>query len=154
MLQVPSTPQNQLLDQYDDMIQFHDGKKKTKKKRDVDEESLCVMHFHGLQIILLKQLYTLVNTSEGCSQTKQTLWVETTWVVFSLTVGLRLGEKRKSCKRNRTLNTAQSRMLSSTLSTVCCVIKHNISPSHCPDCQGPRAIGPNDFRVIFILKLL
>lgn len=28
MLQVPSTPQNQLLDQYDDMIQFHDGKKK------------------------------------------------------------------------------------------------------------------------------
>lgn len=93
MLQVPSTPQNQLLDQYDDMIQFHDGKKK--KKRDVDEESLCVMHFHGLQIILLKQLYTLVNTSEGCSQTKQTLWVETTWVVFSLTVGLRLGEKKK-----------------------------------------------------------
>lgn len=30
MLQVPSTPQNQLLDQYDDMIQFyHGGKEKT-----------------------------------------------------------------------------------------------------------------------------
>lgn len=62
----------------------------------MDEESLCVMHFHGLQIIVLKQLYTLVNTSEGCSQTKQTLWVETTWVVFSLTVGLRLGEEKKN----------------------------------------------------------
>lgn len=61
MLQVPSTPQNQLLDQYDDMIQFYHRKKKMGRGQGV---ALCHV-FPWFTIILLKQLYTLVNTSEG-----------------------------------------------------------------------------------------
>lgn len=52
MLQVPSTSQNQLLDQYDDMIQFHDG------KWDVEREALCHV-FQMFTVIQLRQVYTL-----------------------------------------------------------------------------------------------
>lgn len=60
MLQVPSTSQNQLLDQYDDMIQLHDG------KWDVAREAPC-RAFQMFTVIQLRQVYTpwarLINMS-------------------------------------------------------------------------------------------
>lgn len=84
MLQVPSTSQNQLLDQYDDMIQFRDGGGGTEHGQGV---ALC-RAFPWFTILALKLLCTLVSRSKGCSQTKQTLRLETTTPgVFSLRVG-------------------------------------------------------------------
>lgn len=123
--------------------------------------------FPWFTIIPLKQLYTLwahlVNISEARSQTKQTLQVETTSVVFCLRVGLR-GSCKKSQKsqkrhmRHRRKNLVQIsarhiRMVSSTFSNVCCVINRISSLSHSPDCYGPQRIVPNHFGVVLLLLL-
>lgn len=118
------------------MMGVREGGKKKGRGQGV---ALCHV-FPWFTIAPLKQLYTLVNTSEGWSQTKQTLWVETTCVVFSLRVGLRQdwgvlgagGVQRKSHIEHGAKQDALQHLVE-------CVIKHNIGPSHCQDCQGPRA---------------
>lgn len=63
MLQVPSTSQNQLLDRFNNMIQFHDG-----KWGRGPGVALCHV-FQMFTIIQLKQVFTLwahfINMSEA-----------------------------------------------------------------------------------------
>lgn len=124
--------------------------------------ALCHV-FPWFTIIPLKQLCKLwahlVNISEARSQTKQTLQVETTSVVFCLRVGLR-GSCKKKKNHKKGWNTEDRRIWWKFLPDisgwfpalcvyVCCVINRISSLSHSPDCHGPQRI--NYFSVTILL---
>lgn len=148
-LQVPSTSQNQLPDQYDDMIQFRDGKKGTwTRSRSVS----CVSMVYNNTAQAALHTVGPFGRHKWSPIPDQTDPPGGNHICSILSEG---GVKRKLQKKSQKrhmkhrrredlvkISARHIRMVSSTLSNVCCVINRISSSSHSPDCHGPHKDSP------------